>query len=171
LKLRYTNTTDDAVAFSLFVASESPELARAVNSARWSAWIASIVTIAAYSFREPSAGVIAAGLIAGGVFGAVFGEAWRWLVKRNVAKAAGNAVGEHFRCEHELALAGSELVETTHSTEQRIRFDAIHRVARTDRHTFIFTDKAYGHVVPATVPASELEPFLSELEARRQGGA
>jgi hypothetical protein len=167
LKLRYANTKEDAVAFSLFLASESLELRRAVAGARWSAGIAAAVTVVAFSIRNLSALTFAVGLTVGAATGAGFGELWRWLLRRNVAKSAARIVSEHFACEHELRLEDTELVETTQATEHRIMYRAIHRIVRTDDHVFIFVDKALAHVIPVVAASNDLTAFVSELEARR----
>ncbi len=80
--------------------------------------------------------------------------------------------GDHFLCEHRLTLDEAELVETTRATEHRVAYSAIHRVARTDCHAFIFVDKTLAHVIPVAATLPDVDAFLSELAAKReQAGA
>lgn len=96
----------------------------------------------------------------------LFERAVRRDVRRNYTRDAGTAaLGRH-----RLDLAENELMETCPTGIQSTRYAAIHGIAETDAHVFIYLNPAQLYMIPrARLAEDELERFVHGLRQRLGG--
>jgi hypothetical protein len=171
VKIRYSITLDDLVAFNLYHFDHSPTVRRTRFAAVWSTPIFMMVAFAVLTFVTANADRAVVFLL----FMLVFCVVWilaippflRWSVKRNTAKLYGDLQSKEIFSPQELELTDTKLIKRTAVNESAVLLEWILQVARTDDHTFVFLNAVSAHIIPrASVDERDYADFVAALEQR-----
>ena len=164
MKIRYTNSVDDIVAF---VESHN----RAAN--RRTFWVIVIgMTILAlvfgaavnaiWGFRNWQLWTLVGSLF----FGLFYRSGFERSIRRAYRRFMSEGRNEALYCEHTLELDGGYLYERTAVSDHRILVSALEDVVSTDSHTFVYIQGIMAHVIPtATVLEGDPHAFSGALRA------
>jgi len=123
MKITYTNTTDDYAAFMLYHFRSSPSVQKKIFWSRIVWPIAVFLLFACLINRDYEIGLIAIGAVAAVFVFLYIPYATNRSVKKEARKTFEEGEDKSFRCEHELEISESELIERTHVGTSSNRLD------------------------------------------------
>lgn len=150
MRIVYTNTMDDCLAFARFAMERSPTFQqRKWLSLLWGTFQAlAAVLLSHYLFQIPPRlllmlylGTVAGFLL---LFHIRYGRALTARAEQIYREAANRAI----LCEHELNLDDEGVTARTTMTESRHAWQAIERVDETAEYGFIYTSAVTAHMIP-----------------------
>ena len=168
MKLRYTNTTEDYIAFQKYHQKTNPLLKRFYRLSL--AILILFVLVTQVMARHQELGLansIFIGIILAflsGIFFLVFCKVSTFFLRRMSARSMLKGEKQRFLCEHVLEITDTELVEKTDIGMITTKLSAIENVCDTEGYTFIYISPQAAHVLPeARISEGDYRDFVAHL--------
>ena len=169
--LRYETELEDAVAFNVFdvrtTDSGRSMQRRGMLTAGTLGAIAGLPLPAYMHSTAYLAFPVAAGILAALLYRPFLISEIPKIVRRQHAAGGRGAVGWH-----QLTLDQLALLEESETGSQTTKYSALHRLAETQDHVFLYISPTQAHIIPRKkVTLGDVQRFLSELRDRIREGA
>jgi hypothetical protein len=148
MKIRYTNTIEDFVAFNWYHVRHSPTSRRSIALGTWGVPAAALFAGATSAVVEESPLALLPTAVFALLWAVTFPLVFPLGLKRQVRRMYRLGQNRGALGPRELELAGDRLVERTPYGEQSVLLPAVEKVVPTDNYTFIYISAVAAHVIP-----------------------
>jgi len=168
MRIQYDNTLDDLIAFQEFHIAHSPMVQKSLALNRWASAFLVLLMLSLLGWSEQDWLLPAIGLVGAVITFFLTAQIQRRTMRSQLAKMYREGSNKGTLGPHELEIKDEGLVERSEFGEQKTTWQAVERIASTDKHTFLYVGSLMAHVIPhERVTEGDYQAFVHEAEQRR----